>query len=73
VHNCAGTYLDKLVLVMGRDVGYGLRNPAPAVEIGYILGVCLKQDAYFAFCRQFLRQISTVVLANPVNWTQEEK
>jgi hypothetical protein len=72
MQNCAGTYLDKLVLVMGRDVGYGLRNPAPAVEIGYILGVCLKQDAHFAFCRQLQHSISTVTLPNPVESTQEE-
>ena len=31
---------------MGKDDGYGLRKPAPAVEIGYILGVCLKQQMY---------------------------
>lgn len=28
---------------MGSDVGYGLLNPALAVEIGYMLGVCLQQ------------------------------
>jgi hypothetical protein len=39
---------------MGKDDGYGLRKPAPAVEIGYILGVCLKQDTHFVTYTQLL-------------------
>lgn len=35
-------YLGRLELVMGSDVGYGLLKPALAVEIGYMLGVCLQ-------------------------------
>lgn len=35
------TDLDKLELVMGKLVGYGLRKPAFAGEMGYMLGVCL--------------------------------
>jgi hypothetical protein len=48
---------------MGKDEGYGLRNPAPAVEIGYILGVCLKQDTQFA----------TLQAGNPVEPTQSRQ
>lgn len=35
------TDLGKLELVMGKLVGYGLRKPAFAGEMGYMLGVCL--------------------------------
>lgn len=36
------TNLGKLELVMGKLVGYGLRKPVLAGEMGYMLGVCLK-------------------------------
>lgn len=36
------TYLDRLEVVMGSEVGYGLRKPLAADDIGYMLGVCLK-------------------------------
>jgi hypothetical protein len=59
---------------MGKDEGYGLRNPAPAVEIGYILGVCLKQAAR-SFCINHIRHKvkkipSTAFLDNSVKLNQ---
>lgn len=39
-------YLDRLELEIGNDVGYGLRNPLAADDIGYIVGVCLEMDRF---------------------------
>jgi hypothetical protein len=38
------SHLDRLELVMGREDGYGLLNPAEPLLIGYMLGVCLKHS-----------------------------
>lgn len=38
------THLDRLELVMGSEVGYGLRKPLAAEDMGYMLGVCLEKE-----------------------------
>lgn len=48
-------YLGRLELVMGSDVGYGLLKPALAVEIGYMLGVCLQTHTSSLYIQSYTR------------------
>lgn len=56
-------YLDRLELVMGSEVGYGLRKPLAAEDMGYMLGVCLEYISSF-INRSSDRQLSVTLVMN---------